>query len=100
VPKTAFLVLKSPQELDPTHMVKRFADGRDACLILVEDGVYHALIKQPAERISAVASEILVSAEDLEARGFSKSDLKVGKPAGYADIVDCIMERTERTVTV
>jgi hypothetical protein len=41
-----------------------------------------------------------VSLEDVEARGFSPSDLKVGKAVGYADIVDCIMERTERTVAI
>jgi hypothetical protein len=36
----------------------------------------------------------------MEARGFTQADLKLGVAVGYDDIVDCIMERTERTVTV
>jgi sulfur transfer complex TusBCD TusB component (DsrH family) len=46
------------------------------------------------------AHEILVSKEDMEARGFSSPDLKAGKAVEYGEIVDCIMERTERTVTI
>lgn len=98
--KTAYLVLKSPQELDPSHMVRRFAEKNDASVILVEDGVYHATLVKPAEKLSESVHEVLVSQEDLEARGFSSSDLKVGKTADYAEIIDCIMERTERTITV
>jgi len=100
MPKTAFLVLKSPQELDPTHMIRRFADKQDANVILVEDGVYQAILDQSADRLASSASEVLVSGEDVEARGFSATDLKVGKIADYAGIIDCIMERTERTITI
>jgi sulfur relay protein TusB/DsrH len=100
VPKTAFLVLKSPQELDPTHMVKRFAEKGEASIILVEDGVYQALLPSAAQRLSGSVTEVLVSRDDLEARGFSAFDLKTGKAVEYAEIVDCIMERTERTITV
>ncbi len=100
MPKTAFLVLKSPQELDPTHSMKRFADREDASVILVEDGVYNAIIAQSAEKLGKSAHEVLVSHDDLDARGFLASDLKVGKVADYAGIVDCIMERTERTITL
>jgi sulfur relay protein TusB/DsrH len=100
MPKTAFLVLKSPQELDPTHMMKRFADRQEASAILVEDGVYHSILAQPAERLAKSAHEVLVAQDDLEARGFSASDLKVGKVADYASMIDCIMERTDRTITL
>lgn len=100
MPKTAFLVLKSPQELDPTHLMKRLADKQDASVILIEDGVYQAILLGPADRLKKHAHEILVSHEDLVARGFSASDLKAGKTADYAGIIDCIMERTERTITI
>jgi sulfur relay protein TusB/DsrH len=100
MPKTAFLILRSPQEQDPVHMMERFADRTEAAAILVEDGVYHALLDRQAEALGNAADEILVSSEDLEARGFGPSDLKVGRAAGYPEIVDCIMERTERSVTV
>jgi len=100
MPKTAFLVLKSPQELDPTHVVRRFADRQEASMILVEDGVYQAILQPAAEMLGKTVHEVLVSKEDIEARGFTVSDLRVGKAVGYSDIVDCIMERTERTITV
>ena len=69
-------------------------------MILVEDGVYQALIPAAAQRIGAVSHEVLVSLEDVEARGFTASDIKAGKAAGYPEIIECIMERTERTVTI
>jgi len=58
------------------------------------------LVGGAAERLAKAAHEILVSQEDLEARGYSGSDLKAGSAVGYDEMVGCIMERTERTVTV
>ena len=98
--KTAFIVLKSPQEQDPTHMIRAFSSREDASVILLEDGVLQALSAMASERIAQSTTEVLVSKEDLEAKGFSQSDLKIGRAIGYPEIVDCIMERTERTVTV
>lgn len=98
--RVAFLVLKSPQEQDPGHLIKRLSEAKDASAILIEDGVYQALQAEPAKSLASVAHEILVSKEDMEARGFSASDLKAGKVVDYSEIVDCIMEGTERTVTV
>jgi len=100
MPKTAFIILKSPQEQDPTHMLSRLADRLDASVILLEDGVYQAILGSAADRLGKAAHEVYVSLEDVEARGFSPSDLKIGKAVGYTDIVDCIMERTERTVSI
>ncbi len=98
--RIAFLVLKSPTEQDPTHLMDRFAGRDDASAILVEDGVYQAIVGSAAERLSRSAHEVLVSKEDLEARGYQASDLKIGKAVGYEDLVDCIMEQTDKTVTV
>ncbi len=98
--KTAFFVLKSPQESDPSHTLSRLASKAEATLILVEDGVYQAVSQTAADRLAASTSEVLVSGEDLEARGFTGQDLKVGRAVGYPEIVDCIMERTERTITL
>jgi len=100
MPKTAFIVLKSPLEQDPTHTVSRFAQRAEASAILLEDGVFQATSDRAADKLGKVAQEIVVCREDLEARGFSAGDLKVGALAEYSDIVDLIMERTERTVTV
>jgi sulfur relay protein TusB/DsrH len=98
--KIAFLVLKSPADQDPTHLMRRFASKDDSSVILAEDGVYQAVVGTSAERLANAAHEVLVSREDLEARGFVSTDLKVGAAVGYEDLVDCIMERTEKTVTV
>jgi sulfur relay protein TusB/DsrH len=98
--KTAFIVLKSPQESDPSHMLSRLAHKADATAILFEDGVYQAVSQHSANKLKTSAEEVLVSGEDLAARGFTASDLKVGRAVGYPEIVDCIMERTERTITL
>ena len=98
--KTAFIVLKSPQESDPSHMMSRMARKADATAILIEDGVYQALSQFGASKLLASTADVLVSGEDLEARGFTPRDLKVGRAVGYPEIVDCIMERTERTITL
>jgi len=98
--KTAFIVLKSPQESDPSHMLSRLAIRPDATAILIEDGVYQALSQFSASKLMASATDVLVSGEDLEARGFAAKDLKAGHAVGYPEIVDCIMERTERTITL
>jgi len=98
--KVAFLILKAPAEHDPAHMMGRFAAKEDATAILVEDGVYQAIVDGPSERLARAAHEILVSKEDLDARGYDGADLKVGKAVGYDDLVDSIMERTDKTVTL
>ena len=98
--KTAFVVLRSPQELDPTHVMGLIASKDEASVILFEDAVYNALQARAADALGNAAHEVLVAKDDLEARGFSERDLKLGKAVSYDDIVDCIMERTERTVTV
>ncbi len=98
--KTAFIALRSPQEADPSHAIRRFAEKDDATVILFEDGVYNAVHPKASEGLGAVAHEVFVCSEDLEARGFSPADLKVGKAVGYPEIIDCIMERTERTLTI
>lgn len=98
--KTAFVVIRSPQELDPTHMMHRIASREAASAILFEDAVYNAVQAAPAERLGKAAHEVLVAADDLEARGFSQKDLRIGRAVAYDELVDCIMERTERTVTV
>lgn len=98
--RTAFIILRSPHEQDPSHAISRFAAKADASAILIEDGVYQATLQPAATRLGGVASEVLVSGEDLEARGFSRDDLRIGKAVEYGDIVDCIMERTARSVTL
>jgi len=100
MPQKAFIILKSPREQDPAYFIQTMADKQEASIILFEDGVYHALLAEAAERLRTSAHEVLVSEDDLEARGFAPSDLKIGKIAGYSEIVDCIMERTERSITV
>jgi len=98
--KTAFIELKSPRESDPANTISRYATKAESTIILFEDGVYHAVVKHAADKLKAGASEVLVAADDLEGRGFSSADLKVGRAVEYAEIVESIMERTERTITL
>ena len=98
--KTAFILIKSPSEQDPTHMMERLGSKEDSSVILFEDAIYHSVTPAHGVRLDSVATEVLVVKDDLEARGFTAADIKVGKAVGYDEIVDCIMERTERTVNL
>ena len=98
--RTAFIVIRSPQELNPADAIRRFAGKEDAFVVLFEDAVYNAVRAENAKLLSDVAADVSVARDDLEARGFGESDLKVGRAADYDDIIDTIMDRTERTVTI
>ncbi|MDH4123877.1 MAG: sulfurtransferase complex subunit TusB [Thermoplasmata archaeon] len=98
--KTAYIVLKSPQEQNPSHLIGRFSGRDESTAILVEDGVYQAMHMDASRRLKDAASTILVSREDLLARGFTERDLKAGKATDYGEIVESIMEHTERTITL
>jgi len=98
--RTVFLALRSPQEQDPSEMIRRFANREEAYLVLVEDAVYNALDPRRAEGLKEAAHEVYVVKDDLAAKGFSEADLKAGKVTDYEGIVELIMEETERTVTL
>lgn len=98
--KTAFIVIRSPQELDPCGVIGNMSDRDDSVVILFEDAVYNAVLADRAERLRETASIVQVARDDLEARGFSNDDLRVGKAVEYGEIVETIMEDTDRTVSV
>ena len=98
--KTAFIVIRSPQELDASRIVADMSDRDDAVVVLFEDAVYNAVLAERAERLGETASDVQVARDDLEARGYSSGDLKVGRAVEYTDIVETIMETTDRTVSV
>jgi sulfur relay protein TusB/DsrH len=98
--RTAFLALRSPQEQDLSEMISRLSSREDASVILFEDAVYNALDARYADRLKSVAAVVRVARDDLEARGFIEADLKTGNVVDYDGIVDLVMERTDRTVTL
>ena len=98
--RTVFLALRSPQEQDPSGMIRRLASREEAHLVLVEDAVYHAIDPRRAEILKEVAHEVYVAKDDLEAKGFSEADLKAGRATDYEGIVELIMEGTERTIAL
>lgn len=98
--RTVFLALRSPQEQDPSEMVRRLASREEAHLVLLEDAVYHAIDPRRAESLKEVAHEVYVAKDDLAAKGFSEADLKAGRATDYEGIVELIMEGTERTIAL
>ena len=98
--KTAFIVIRSPQELDPSKVIGNMSEKDDSTAILFEDAVYNAVLADRAEKLRGVVSEVKVARDDLEARGFSGEDLKIGRTVEYGEIVETIMESTDRTVSV
>ena len=69
-------------------------------VILVQNGVYHAVLKegsQPSPVLGKEGAEFFVLKEDLETRGFTEADVdgKV-KAITYGDFVDLIMNDYEK----
>ena len=70
-------------------------------VILVQNGIYHAVLKENAEASPVLAkegAEFYAVKEDLESRGFGEGDVdgKV-KVITYSDFVDLIMNDYEKT---
>ena len=70
-------------------------------VILVENGIYHAVIKEGGKESPVLAkagATFYVLADDVETRGFTAANVnpKV-KLVNYGDIVDLIMNEYEKT---
>ncbi len=70
-------------------------------VILVENGIYHAVIKENGKDspvLSQVGASFSVLSDDLETRGYTAAQVnsKV-KIISYGDIVDLIMNDYEKT---
>jgi sulfur relay protein TusB/DsrH len=70
-------------------------------VILVENGIYHAVIKEGGKEspvLSKAGATFYVLADDIETRGFTAANVnpKV-KLVNYGDIVDLIMNEYEKT---
>ncbi len=70
-------------------------------VILVENGIYHAVIKENGKEspvLSKAGTTFYALSDDLETRGYTAANVssKV-KVIGYGDIVDLIMSEYEKT---
>ena len=70
-------------------------------VVLVQNGIYHAVLKENGEASPVLAkegAEFYAVKEDLESRGFGEGDVdgKV-KVITYGDFVDLIMNDYEKT---
>ena len=70
-------------------------------IILVGNGVYHAVVKEQGKESPVLAkagASFYVLSDDLETRGFTSANVssKV-KVIGYGDVVDLIMNDYEKT---
>ena len=70
-------------------------------VILVANGVNHAVVKENGKESSVLAKagvSFYALSEDLECRGFSASQVNAKvKVIGYGDIVDLIMNEYDKT---
>jgi len=70
-------------------------------IILVQNGVYHAAIKEngSASPLLKKSADFYVLSEDLETRGLSSSNIASGiKVVNYSDVVDLIFNNYEKSV--
>lgn len=70
-------------------------------IILVQNGVYHAAVKdngKPSPLLEKPA-EFFALSEDLDTRGLGSTDLESGvKPVSYSEVVDLIFNDYEKIV--
>ncbi|MDY6965980.1 MAG: sulfurtransferase complex subunit TusB [Halobacteriota archaeon] len=95
----AFVILKYPSEGDPTALIKTLAGGAKISVILLEDGVYWAVMSDKQERLQECKAEIFAASDDLIARGFDEPVSGV-KVVDYEKIVEIIMEEYDRVITL
>ncbi|MBI4838431.1 MAG: sulfurtransferase complex subunit TusB [Nitrospirae bacterium] len=70
-------------------------------IILVQNGVYHAAIKEngSASPLLKKSADFYALSEDLETRGLSSSNIASGiKVVNYSDVVDLIFNNYEKSV--
>jgi sulfur relay protein TusB/DsrH len=70
-------------------------------IILVQNGVYHAAIKEKgsASPLLKKSADFYALSEDLETRGLSSSNIASGiKVVNYSDVVDLIFNNYEKSV--
>ncbi len=70
-------------------------------VILVENGIYHAVVKEGGKESPVLAKSgatFYALMDDIETRGYTAANIssKV-KPVSYSDIVDLIMNDYEKT---
>ncbi|MBI5195147.1 MAG: sulfurtransferase complex subunit TusB [Nitrospirae bacterium] len=70
-------------------------------IILIQNGVYHAAIKENggASPLLKKSADFYALSEDLETRGLSSSNIASGiKVVNYSDVVDLIFNNYEKSV--
>ncbi len=102
--RIAMLVAGSPNSGSTRrafHLAETLAaQGHTVTLGLLEDGVLAGVSDRSGLPVGACQA-ILVLADDLELRGFGAGSLRPGcQTCDYGDLVDLMMERTDRTLGV
>ena len=95
----AFVILKSPSEADPTGLIKTLTGDAKISIILLEDGVYWAVMGDKKKRLQEFKAEIFAASDDLISRGFDGPSGGV-KVVDYERIVEIIMEEYDQVITL
>jgi sulfur relay protein TusB/DsrH len=85
-----FLVLHSPAENDVAEKIELLSGGSGGGVLLVEDGVYHAIVPEHREALLAQNVRIYAATECLASRGygnFAHPDVEVVDPSRSIDLV-------------
>ena len=94
-----FVILKTPSEGDPTDLVNALAGDFKRSFILLEDGVYWAVVEEKRRILKGLNAEIFAANDDLLARGFGDT-MEGVKILDYDGIVEVLMEEYDQIITL
>ena len=95
----AFVILKSPYEVDSTGLIKTLAKYEKRSVILLEDGVYWAVVEEKLKNLLDTCAKIYAASDDLKARGFDEFSDSVNA-VDYERIVEVLMEECDQIITL
>jgi sulfur relay protein TusB/DsrH len=99
MPKVLFTLVRSPFEMDEIHTMDTIAQENERGVLLFEDAVYYAAVKDKREELISKDYSIYAIKEELDARGYDQFSAEGVELIGYDEAVDIIMERYEKVVS-
>jgi sulfur relay protein TusB/DsrH len=98
--KVLFTLIKSPLEKDETHTMNLIAKDNEKGVLLLQDAVYYATVKEKRNELFVKKYSIYAVKEELEARGYEKFAAEGIKIIDYDAAVGIIMESYDLVVSL
>ncbi|UCE73868.1 MAG: sulfurtransferase complex subunit TusB [Methanomassiliicoccales archaeon] len=100
MPRILFTLLKSPFEKNEIHNMEIIAGSNEKCVILFEDAVYYATVKEIRENLLSKNYIIYAIKDELKARGYDAFSEEGVEKIDYEMAIELIMESYDKVVSM